>query len=93
VEAGHLDEGEHQMLVGLLQRLQLPTWHALLRDPALFEGIGEFREHLGGELCITLLQGVGRPIEINEVREDVLLLRGRSSRCRPHDAARCVNTD
>jgi 3-dehydroquinate synthase len=72
VEAGHLDESEHQMLVGLLQRLELPTWHALLRDPALLEGIGEFREHLGGELCITLLQGVGRPIEIHEVREDVL---------------------
>ena len=48
VEAGHLDEGDHQAIVGLLQRLQLPTWHARLRDPALFDGLGEFREHLGG---------------------------------------------
>jgi 3-dehydroquinate synthase len=72
VEAGHLEERDHQVTVGLLQRLHLPVWHAGLRDPALFDGLGQFREHLGGELCITLLQGVGRPIEVHEMREELL---------------------
>jgi 3-dehydroquinate synthase len=59
--------------VRLLQRLQLPIWHARLRDSALLDGLDEFREHLGGELCITLLHGVGRPIEVHEVRADQLV--------------------
>jgi len=67
VEAGHLAERDYQAIVSLLQRLDLPIWHARLRDSALGDGLAEFREHLGGELCITLLQGVGRPLEVHEV--------------------------
>jgi 3-dehydroquinate synthase len=67
VEAGHLAERDYQAIVSLLQRLDLPIWHARLRDSALGDGLAEFREHLGGELCITLLQGVGRPLEVQEV--------------------------
>lgn len=33
----------------------------------LFRGLTEFREHLGGELTITLLQGIGKSIEVHEV--------------------------
>ncbi|MBD2775063.1 3-dehydroquinate synthase [Iningainema tapete] len=33
----------------------------------LFRGLSEFREHLGGELTITLLQSVGKGIEVHEV--------------------------
>jgi 3-dehydroquinate synthase len=72
VEAGYLKEHDHRATVNLLQRLQLPVWHPRLRDPALIDGLGEFREHLGGDLCITLLQGVGRPIEVHEVCKDTL---------------------
>jgi 3-dehydroquinate synthase len=71
-EAGHLGERDLQTIVHLLQRLQLPTWHARLRDPALVAGLAEFREHIGGELCITLLRGIGRPVEVHEVSEDTL---------------------
>ena len=72
VEAGYLGERDHNATVSLLQRLQLPVWHARLRDSALIDGLGEFREHLGGELCITLLHGVGRSIEVHEVCADTL---------------------
>lgn len=72
VEAGYLKEREQQKIVGLLRRLQLPTWHRRLCDPALFDGLGEFREHLGGELCLTMLRGLGDPIEVHEVDEDLL---------------------
>lgn len=33
----------------------------------LLEGLEEFREHLGGQLTITLLQGVGRGFEAHEM--------------------------
>jgi 3-dehydroquinate synthase len=39
----------------------------------LFRGLSEFREHLGGELTLTLLQGIGKAIEVHEV--DISLFR------------------
>lgn len=33
----------------------------------LFRGLTEFREHLGGELTLMLLQGIGQGIEVHEV--------------------------
>jgi len=30
-------------------------------------GLNEFREHLGGELTITLLREIGRGVEVHEV--------------------------
>jgi 3-dehydroquinate synthase len=88
VEAGHLGAGEYRRIVGLLRRLGLPTWHAALRDRELLGGLDEFREHLGGDLCIPLLQGVGRPVEAHEMRTD--LLRRAIDRL---DPARCVGSD
>ncbi|MBW4613588.1 MAG: 3-dehydroquinate synthase [Desmonostoc vinosum HA7617-LM4] len=39
----------------------------------IFQGLTEFREHLGGELTLMLLQGVGEGIEVHEV--DISLYR------------------
>jgi 3-dehydroquinate synthase len=39
----------------------------------LFRGLTEFREHLGGELTVTLLQRIGKGIEVHEV--DISLFR------------------
>ncbi|MDB9372745.1 3-dehydroquinate synthase [Nodularia sphaerocarpa] len=33
----------------------------------LFRGLTEFQEHLGGKLTLTLLQGIGKGIEVHEV--------------------------
>ncbi|BAZ48424.1 3-dehydroquinate synthase [Nostoc sp. NIES-4103] len=46
----------------------------------LFRGLTEFQEHLGGELTLTLLQGIGSKIEVHEVdlslyRQAISLLR------------------
>jgi 3-dehydroquinate synthase len=30
-------------------------------------GLEEFRQHLGGRLTVTMLEGVGRPIDVHEV--------------------------
>jgi 3-dehydroquinate synthase len=36
----------------------------------ILKGLEEFREHLGGELTITLVPEIGRKIEVNEVDEN-----------------------
>ncbi len=44
-----------------------------LHDPALddadvlFQGMEEFRQHLGGRLTLTMLHGVGKPIDVHEI--------------------------
>ena len=38
-------------------------------DFMILKGLEEFREHLGGQLTITLLQGIGQGIEVHEVNE------------------------
>jgi 3-dehydroquinate synthase len=32
---------------------------------ALLQGLADFQEHLGGDLCITLPDGVGRRVEVH----------------------------
>jgi len=41
--------------------------------PAVLAGLAEFREHLGGELTITLLAEIGSGVEVHEMREDKVL--------------------
>ena len=67
VEAGLLGEADFVAIVELLEALRLPTWHEALRSRALLDGLGEFREHLGGELCITLLDRIGHGIDAHEI--------------------------
>ncbi|MCE0496708.1 MAG: 3-dehydroquinate synthase [Methylacidiphilales bacterium] len=55
-----------------------PTGNLLLLD-----GLEEFREHLGGELTVTLLKEIGRGVEVREIdaalmRESILELARRS---------------
>jgi 3-dehydroquinate synthase len=40
---------------------------------ALLTGLQEFREHLGGRLTITLLEGIGSGFEVHDVDEAVLV--------------------
>jgi 3-dehydroquinate synthase len=44
--------------------------HPALHDTSsLFEGLEEFRQHLGGRLTLTMLRGVGDPIDVHEIDE------------------------
>jgi len=38
----------------------------------ILNGINEFREHLGGELHITLPDGLGKKLEVSEMDEAVI---------------------
>ena len=61
-EAGLLAAaGRASRILGLLERLGFVLWHdgaraGTRRRPAVLDGLDEFREHLGGELTITLLR-------------------------------------
>jgi 3-dehydroquinate synthase len=71
--AGLLDAPSCARVLALVRALGLPTWHAALRDPAVLDGLGEFREHLGGELTITLLHELGVGRDARDI--DVALVR------------------
>lgn len=70
---GWLPEPETLAIFRVFQQLGWPIYHPLLAAPgtkgtlALFDGLDEFREHLGGELTLLMLDGVGHPREIHEV--------------------------
>jgi 3-dehydroquinate synthase len=75
VEAGLLAEADLDRIVSLLDALGLELWHEALdrRDadgkPAGLPGLREFREHLGGELTVTLLRGIGQKVEVHAMDE------------------------
>ncbi|MDZ7968817.1 MAG: 3-dehydroquinate synthase [Nostoc sp. DedSLP03] len=79
--AGLLDCSEWERILDTLSALgftlyvpELADKLSQLEDPdCLFRGLTEFREHLGGELTLTLLKGIGKRIEVHEV--NLLLYR------------------
>jgi len=68
-----IERAELDAILDAFVRTGLPVWHPLLerRDAAgalaVIEGIEQFREHLGGRLCITLPQGIGRRVEVHDM--------------------------
>lgn len=73
VLAGHLEPGADERVAALLENLGFRIYHpALARSdprgrPAVLAGLDEFREHLGGELTVTLLEEIGRGVEVHEI--------------------------
>ena len=78
VLAGLLPEGDDERIVVLLENLGLRIWHPALdsRDAdgrlSILTGLQEFQEHLGGELTITLLKGLGQGHEVHEMDGDLV---------------------
>lgn len=67
---GYLTQEElHRILKVLLDigfELKLPI-HTKNEVEELLKGIEEFREHLGGELTITLIKGIGKKFDVHEI--------------------------
>ena len=78
VLSGLLKPGEDDRICFLLEHLGFKLWHPSLEnrnsDGALevIVGLHEFREHLGGELTITLLSDIGVGIEVHEMDDDLV---------------------
>jgi 3-dehydroquinate synthase len=76
VDAGLLAPGDLDAVCSVLERLGLPLWDAALDiagpdgRPAVLRGLDEFREHLGGDLTITLLAGLGRGVDAGTIDPD-----------------------
>ena len=69
-----LTERDAVRILRCLADLGFQLNHPLLRDPEpLFDGLEEFRQHLGGRLTVTMLRGVGDPVEVHEI--DLGLMR------------------
>ena len=75
VLAGLLPAGEDLRVHQLLVTLGFKLWndHLEARNGsgrlAVLQGLAEFREHLGGELTITLLSAIGKGIEVHEIND------------------------
>lgn len=73
--AGYLAPGTAGCVLGLLRDLGLPLWEDMLREEdEVLRGLEEFREHLGGELTVTLLRGIGEGFEAHRM-DDRLVRR------------------
>ena len=78
VISGRLRAGEEERICFLLEHLGFKLWHPALEQAtpagrlAVLDGLRDFREHLGGELCITLLDDVGVGIEVHEMDEPLI---------------------
>lgn len=88
VQVGMLAPGGEDRVHALLKRLGFHLWHPALeaRDAQgrwlLLRGLEEFREHLGGELTVTLLRelGIGEEVhqmDLHEIRRALAWLRQR----------------
>ena len=79
VLAGLLAAGQEERICALLEHLGFRLWHPALEAKrsdgslAVLEGLREFREHLGGELTVTLLADIGRGLEVHEIDEARML--------------------
>jgi 3-dehydroquinate synthase len=75
VLAGLLAPGAEERICALLEFLGFRLWHPALESTrphgelAVIEGLREFQEHLGGELTVTLLEDIGRGIEVHAIDE------------------------
>jgi 3-dehydroquinate synthase len=73
VLAGHLPAGDEERICALLEYLGFQLWHPALAKTgahgewAILEGLKDFQEHLGGELTVTLLAGLGTGVEVHEI--------------------------
>ena len=66
-------EADARRVLTCLADLGLPLADPALADAdALLGGMEEFRQHLGGRLTLTMLRGVGDPVDVHEVDEPAM---------------------
>ncbi|MEZ5387972.1 MAG: 3-dehydroquinate synthase [Prosthecobacter sp.] len=76
---GILDAETCERVLQLVERIGFATYSPHLLDtgrsgePAILEGLEEFREHLGGELTVTLVPKIGEKIEVHEMNRVKIL--------------------
>jgi 3-dehydroquinate synthase len=79
VQVGMLPAGADDRVHRTLKRIGFHLWHPAMEakdatgHPLILDGIEEFREHLGGELCVTMLTEIGRGADVHSLdRAEIL---------------------
>ncbi len=78
VELGLFRDVDAERVLALLDRIGLPVWDARLDDRGpegkrrILDGVREFREHLGGDLTLMMLAGLGKGCEVRALPEPVI---------------------
>ena len=74
--SGRLSAADSKRVVQTLQNLGFEVSHPLLQvdkeDSPILAGLEEFREHLGGQLTIMLLNSIGEGEEVHEIDAGLL---------------------
>lgn len=79
VETGLLEAGVDDFIYQLLKDLGLPLWDDVLLvknetgKPEILNGLKDFQEHLGGELTVTLLEAIGKGVEVHQIDTDIVV--------------------
>lgn len=79
VLCGLLPDGEETRVCFLLEHLGFRLWHPALRKTdaggnlAVLRGLKDFREHLGGELTVTMLSEIGAGVDVHEMDQAKVL--------------------
>lgn len=74
-----LDAPTAERVLKLIERIGFQTFHPELLsqgrsgEPVILEGLEEFREHLGGELTVTLVPKPGQKLEVHEMDRGLIL--------------------
>ena len=70
---GMLPRNSWTRIVRLLLNLGLPVYAPELQSRNLLTGLSEFREHLGGQLTILLLNEIGSPVEVHSIQAEEMI--------------------
>jgi len=77
---GRLTTAESERVINVLQGLGFELTHNLLQvkgdSSPILDGLEEFREHLGGQLTIMLLNAIGEGAEVHEMDTELLKQAG-----------------
>ena len=79
VRIGMLDRAVAERIIALIERIGFATYAPQLLETTesgekvILAGLEEFREHLGGELTITLVPEIGSKVEVHEMDKDLII--------------------
>jgi len=70
---GMITSTELDRIIAVIRSLGFQLYQEVLSGPMLLKGLEEFREHLGGQLTITLLTKLGTGQEVHEMDQTLIL--------------------
>lgn len=90
---GILDASKVEAILRLIERIGFATYAPELLQQAsngglvILAGLEEFREHLGGELTVTLVPEIGKKAEVHEMDREMIVAAVEQLRDRAESAA------